>query len=588
MVSDTIGSQALDTLATCGAAGRKALKSILTASIGRAFVGVPTAHHLLLIPQDLRTADPSFASELYDGYFGLAGTVALTGSESPFAVQPPSALWQKELYSFGWLHNLEAAGDEIAREKARSLVTDWIAHSRHAPPNAWDIAIVARRLTSLLSHAGFLLDGAQRPFYESIMKVLSEELHYLAVNYAEPGNTASRLRALAALLLGGLCIAEHQTYVSTFLQPFCTELERQILPDGGHISRNPNMLVELLLEFLPLKQCFLARSQETPEALNSAIGRMMGMIRFLRLGDGSLARFNGMGATRSDLTAAVLAYADDDDMPRSYTSDAGYCRLTRGKTVIIADAGLPPPGFASAQAHAGFLAFEMTSDIEPIIVNCGAPRDDSSDWGLACRSTAAHSTLTINERSSSTLVKRRVGYPPRQVHLLSGPKMVRGEVKADHDDLLLRAIHDGYTDRFGFLHQRRLRLAGDGRAVEGVDQLGCPQDGRPLTRQGDGFAIRFHLHPRVSPRLDTEENSVSLTLPDAQLWKFRAAGARVDIEESIFLADPIIQKRSLQIVLRGPCLSDVQVVWSLRKIDTNVRDPSRSGYRAPRQVEDDR
>jgi uncharacterized heparinase superfamily protein len=151
--------------------------------------------------------------------------------------------------------------------------------------------------------------------------------------------------------------------------------------------------------------------------------------------------------------------------------------------------------------------------------------------------------------------------------------------------MLLRAMHDGYKDRFGFLHQRRLRLTANGRSVEGVDQLTSPQ-GKPLTKDSDSFVIHFHLHPRVSPRLDTDENSVSLTLPDAQLWKFRAAGARVDIEESIFLADPIIQKRSLQIVLRGKCTSDVQVVWSLRKIETNVRDSARSGFRGPREIED--
>jgi uncharacterized heparinase superfamily protein len=273
-------------------------------------------------------------------------------------------------------------------------------------------------------------------------------------------------------------------------------------------------------------------------------------------------------------------------MPRIVAPDSGYCRLERGKAVIIADMGPPPPALSSGEAHAGFLAFELTSGIEPIIVNCGAPRDDSSEWAIACRSTAAHSTLTISDMSSSRLIKRRIGYPPRQAHLLSGPRSVRGEVKVDQGDLLLRAMHDGYKDNFGFFHQRRLRLAASGRAVEGVDQLACPPQGRPLTKESDGFAIRFHLHPRVSPRLDTEENSVSLTLPDAQLWKFRAAGARVEIEESIFLADPIIQKRSLQIVLRGKCTSEVQVVWSLRKIETNVRDSSRTGYRGPREIED--
>jgi uncharacterized heparinase superfamily protein len=581
MISDSINDYARSTITGVSDAGRAAVRYVLASSVTRVLTGAPTAHHLLIVPQDLRTADPSFASELYDGYFGLAGTVALTGSESPFLVPPPSPLWQKELYSFGWLNNLQAAQDEIAREKGRALVSDWVGHASRAPAMAWDVDIVARRVIAFLSHSGFLLEGASAPFYDAMMQQLSRELHFLTVSYTEPGSSAPKLRALTALLLAGLCIAEQQVYVSSFQPIFYAELDKQIWPDGGHISRNPNTLIELLLDLLPLKQCFLARAHEAPEALNNAINRMMGMIRFLRLGDGSLARFNGMSATRSDLTAAILAHADDDIMPELYTPNSGYCRMQRGKTVIIADAGPPPPYAASGQAHAGYLGFEITSDIEPMIVNCGAPRDDASEWGVAARATLAHSTLSINDISSSRLIKRRSRYPTRESYMLSGPRMVRGEVREDNGDLLMRGMHDGYRERFGFMHQRRLRLVQNGHVLEGIDQLACPPNGRPQTRDTDGFAIRFHLHPRVSPRLDTEENSVSLTLPDAQLWKFRVAGAKIGIEESIFLADPIIQKRSLQLVLRGRCTSEVQVVWSLRKIETNVRRPIRRDPRAP-------
>lgn len=586
MVSDSASENTRSAFSVIGDASRAAVRFLRGSSVSRVLAGAPKAHHLVIIPQDMRTADPSFAGELYDGYFGLAGTVALTGSESPFTVLPPSPLWQKELYSFGWLNNLQAAADELAREKAKALVTDWINHAKQAPDVAWDVAVAARRVIALLSHAGFLLEGANTAFYDQVMNQLSRELHFLTVNCSEPGSTAPRLRALIALLLAGLCVAEQKTYVTTYLPAFEHELEKQILPDGGHISRNPAMLVELLLDMLPLKQCFLARTRETPEELNSAITRMMGMIRFLRLGDGSLARFNGMGATRSDLTAAVLAYSDDNDMPKLQAPDSGYCRLQCGEATLIADIGTPPPQAASTSAHAGFLAFELTSGIEPMIVNCGAPRDETTEWGIGSRSTAAHSTLTINDVSSSRLMKRRLRYPGRDVHVLTGPHTVRGEVREDQGDLLLRALHDGYKDRFGFVHQRRIRLVASGMVIEGVDQLTLPPQARALTKDSDYFAIHFHLHPRVSPRLDLEENSVALTLPDAQLWKFRAAGAKVDIEESIFLADPIIQKRSLQIVLRGKCLSEVQVVWSLRRIETNVRDVTRGGTRGRREIED--
>lgn len=585
-MSGTLSNQARDALDGICSIGRRAFRSLRSSSVSRSLSSVPAAHQLLLIPQDLRTADPSFASELYDGYFGLAGTVALTGSLSPFTVKPPSQLWQRELYGLGWLHNLEAAGDQIAQEKARALVSDWIAHNSEAPPIAWELDVVARRITSVLSHAGFLLRGTQANYYNSVMRMLSNEIHFLTVNYGEASHTAPRLEALTAILLSGLCIKELQSLVGSYLGVFLGELDRQILADGGHVSRNPNALVMLLLQLLPLKQCFLARKVEMPEGLDKAIARMMGMIRFMRLGDGSLARFNGMVATRSDLVAAVLAYADDDRIPQGYARESGYCRLVRGQTTIIADVGAPPPMPASAHAHAGYLAFEMTTGIEPLIVNCGAPRDELSDWTVASRATSAHSTLTINDESSSRLVKRRIRSASGDIHLLSGPKNVTAELTRDHNELLVKTSHDGYADRFGLIHQRRLRLAADGLSIEGVDQLLSVPQSRTLVKDGDSFTIHFHLHPRVSPRLDIDENSVGLTTPDAQLWKLRAAGAKVSIEESTFLADPIIQKRSMQVVLRGNCKADTQVVWSIRKIQTNLRNSTRGGYRGPREVKD--
>ena len=73
-----------------------------------------------------------------------------------------------------------------------------------------------------------------------------------------------------------------------------------MLPDGGHISRNPGVLIELLLDLLPLRQAFAARNMAPPPALNNAIDRMMPMLRFFRHGDGNFALFNGMGPTPID------------------------------------------------------------------------------------------------------------------------------------------------------------------------------------------------------------------------------------------------------------------------------------------------
>ncbi len=157
--------------------------------------------------------------------------------------------------------------------------------------------------------------------------------------------------------------------------------------------------MELLLEFLPLKQCFIARQLDPPEALYTALARMHPMLRFLRLGDGSVGHFNGMGPTYLDQVSTVLAYDDvGSTLKTVMPPQSCYARLAGGEVVILTDAGAPPALSLSARAHAGCTSFEMSVEHEPLITNCGAPPDDTSEWYVVSRSTAAHSTLSFGVR----------------------------------------------------------------------------------------------------------------------------------------------------------------------------------------------
>ena len=96
--------------------------------LGMASLSYPgtEAEQLLLAPQDLRTADPSFATEIYNGHFGLAGSLVELDSQSPFEIAPPSEGWARELYGFGWLRHLRVAGSELSREQAKALLGDFL------------------------------------------------------------------------------------------------------------------------------------------------------------------------------------------------------------------------------------------------------------------------------------------------------------------------------------------------------------------------------------------------------------------------------------------------------------------------------
>src|SRR5258706_11710815 len=158
------------------------------------------------------------------------------------------------------------------------------------------------------------------------------------------------------------------------------EIDRQILADGGHVSRNPGALIELLLDFLPLRQAFQARNIAPPPQLNNAIDRMMPMMRFFRHDDGNFAHFNGMGPTLPDVIATILAYDAARGAPLSNAPHSGYQRAEASEMLVLMDAGAPPPINVSQEAHAGCLAFEMSHGLQPIVVNCGLPGTNKETW----------------------------------------------------------------------------------------------------------------------------------------------------------------------------------------------------------------
>ena len=537
--------------------------------------GLSVPERLLIAPQDLRTGDPTLASEFYSGRFVFAGKVVAADGRSPFDMPPPSREWERELLGFSWLRHLRSAGTSIAQVNARALVSDWIALQGAWHPVGWQPEIVARRIISWLTQAPLILDGADHTFYRSFLKSLARQVRYLRRTIGDTRDGYPRLLATIALTFAGLCIQGETRLLKASARRLAAELNRQILPDGGHIARNPGVLIDLLIDLLPLRQSFEARSVPPPSALLNAIDRMMPMLRFFRHRDGAFAQFNGMGATPSDLLATVLAYDDARGAPVANAPHSGFQRMEAGEAVVIADTGAPPPMLLSHEAHAGTLSFELSHGRNRIVVNCGMPVANRDAWRAAARATAAHSTATINETSSSrfltgTAYNRFIGAP-----IVEGPSTVRASRGERDGAQLVRAAHDGYASRFGLLHQRSWRLSPDGERLDGEDVF-FTTDGDAVSADApDVFEIRFHLHPNVKASRRTDGSSVLLVLPGKESWLFSAPNMEVEVEESVFLSATDGPRRSSQIVIADEIRALPRVVWTFIRATQSQREKER-------------
>src|SRR5262249_28192722 len=140
-----------------------------------------------------------------------------------------------------------------------------------------------------------------------------------------------------------------------------------------------------------------------------------------------------------------------------------------GSSTLLMDTGTPPPLEVSADGHAGCLAFEFSSRLQRIIVNCGMPATGRESWRQVARATAAHSTVTFNDSSScqfldSSFFRRTCGVPS-----VEAPRHVSVSRDTEGRTMVLRAAHDGYAEQFGIVHERFVALSADGNRLDGED-----------------------------------------------------------------------------------------------------------------------
>ncbi len=545
--------------------------------------GSSTATQILVGPQELRTIDATLAEDIFAGRLTFAGR-HIDGSkhQSIFDAPPPNLAFARELHGFGWLRHIRGSHTQSVPDAARVLIDDWIkTYGQNASGFAMQPSVLSRRLISFVSLAPVLLKGAEPEFYHSFMASLSFQAFILDKELKLGLSPLERLTGWIALNYFAQCSNVSSKFLVSTEAGLLKTLGAEILPDGGHISRDPHALLNYVLDLLPLQQVFAARNRTVPALIPDIIGKMLGMLTLLRHSDGSIGAFNGMGASEPGLLARVLPYIGASSPPLFDASYSGYQRLEKNKSILLVDAGRAPPSKYSLQAHAGCLSFEFSTGLNRLIINCGASISGSNKHMSFARHTAAHSVLTLNDTSSSQFSNAPSIDPYKTSEIIQGPiHLTYGRQVIEDGDMLI-ARHDGYLLNFGLVYQRSFWLDKTGLRLEGQDilkaSLGEPDisiKAKIKTKRAPTksvptnlpFALRFHLHPLVKPELNDDKTSVRLELPNRETWKFTASGHPLEIEQSIYFATAQGQQKTSQITVSGRASIATKIDWVLERV----------------------
>ncbi|MEM6811092.1 MAG: heparinase II/III family protein [Pseudomonadota bacterium] len=516
-------------------------------------LGGPAPDHLLFSPTDLWPGNADDARWLiYSGAFSIGGDrLELSGADwVPHDVDPQ---WIHHINSFAWLRDIRALGGNEGRKAARHLIANWIHHFSRWDEVTWSPEILGQRLGHWFATYDFFGESADDKFQKLFLQSSAKQLRHLARVLPGDIHGIDCLYALRGLAYGGMVFDDKEHYLEHALNLLDIEIDKQILSDGGHVSRNPQALLQAVRILIDIRAALHQSRFPSIEKIQHGLDRAVPALRFFRHGDGRFALFNGAQENEEDALKNTVMHSGSKARTLNSLPHTGYERMSMSRSLLIVDTGAPPVYPHNLKTHSSPLSFEFSHGKDRIFVNCGI-HPTSRSWQDALRSTPAHNTLVINDQNISDI--------DDQGYLSMRPKKTVVNREDKRQKCLIDGHHNGYVPKYGISHRRRFYLADKGKDLRGEDSVSCSVN---LTSPHD-IAIRFHLHPGVMVSLVKEGTEALLRTPGGTGWRFTIIGGNISIEDSIYLSRDVRPRKTKQIVIRDQMTKDhQQYKWALQQ-----------------------
>ncbi|MEQ7874009.1 heparinase II/III family protein [Sphingomonas sp. ASV193] len=482
---------------------------------------------LTAVPRDHVAGERAAGDALLAGRLRL-GKQELSLEALDFAALDSADPLDRYAQGFEWLRDLAAAASrEKGARLAEAVAGKWLVAHGARPDAAWAPALWGVRILFWTAYAPYVLSSRDPSYRSALLNTLARGARHLEANADKAPAGLDRISAWAGALVAALTLQGGLPRLSKAEGGLMRALASAQYDDGGLMSRSPAQQAVLVDRLGLVRAAYSAAKQAPPDAFESAAAAALAALHGVTMGDGTLSSWQGGNPGDAARLAALVDGCGLRARPLRAARGWGYQRMSALGSVVVVDAAAPPPARLLATGCASTLALEFSDGAQRLVVNCGgpglAPADLSPDLAAALRTTAAHSTLVLDDTNSTAIGEG--GALGRGV----------GEVTTSRDESddasRLEASHDGYVRKFGLVHQRRLTLGNDGKELRGDDRL-LPK-GRRKIREAAPYAIRFHLAPGVEPTVTADGMGAILRSAGAPPWNFRCRGAMLQVEESL-------------------------------------------------------
>ena len=459
----------------------------------------------------------------------------------------------KKLHSFFWLFSLDL---KSSKKSTQSTIENWIESNQKYNFKNWDTDILSKRIIAWISNSKLTYEDSNEEYKKKFNATIQKQVNHLINEIERSEWIDDKMIGCSAIILTGLAYKNNSRYLSFGINLLKKIIKFSFDDNGFPKSRNIRQLIFYLKYFVLIREWLKESQTDIPEYINETIYYLGQSYALICQDLNQNILFNGNHiAYNGDFENYLrrLGYKFKSET----TEVGGYVVLKNKKIALVMDVGEPPEKKFSTDYQSGALSFEIIIDSKKLISNSGYFQNYKHQLNNLSKSTAAQSTMIIDNNSSCNFKKES----NQKSIIEQGLKIIKKSIIFEKNYWSIKSAHDGYNKKYGVIHERQIEFFTEKNKFIGTDKLIIKKKIKNFN-----FEIRFHLEPDVKVMKTQDEKSIFIEL-DKEAWKFVCEDHSVNIETGLYFGKKNSYTENKNIFISGMTQSENQTIkWELIKI----------------------
>ncbi|MDA9721136.1 heparinase II/III-family protein [Candidatus Pelagibacter sp.] len=455
-----------------------------------------------------------------------------------------------KLHSFYWLFSIDL---KSSPNITQSIIERWINENENYNSSNWQIDILSKRIISWIANSKLSYDDGSINYKKKFNFLINKQINHLINEITKSKSVDDKLLGCTAIIITGLSYENDKflNYGLGLLKKIVIQsFDNEYFPK----TRSIRQLNFYLKYFVLVRELLKESLSDIPEYLDEIIfylGKSYSI--FSNINESLL--FNGNHQADLNEFNRYLSL-HKYNFENINNESGGYAILKDKNTVLAMDIGHSPSRGFSNNYQSGALSFEFFFKGKKLISNSGYFQDFKNKFNLISKSTAAHSTLILENHSSCSF-----NINSKYKNIENGLKVSNKNIVDKKNYWLIKASHNGYLKKFGIIHERCLEFFLGKNKLLGKDRIISKKE-----YVSKKFDIRFHMTPGVKLTKTLDNKTILIKIENSG-WKFTSNYGSINIERGIYFGNKNLFSENENICISGLIKNaDQEIKWEIEKI----------------------